>query len=240
MARVSQNLIAPFKRLAARWRFRRRYDVINHFVRTRGYRHYLEIGVSTGKSMARVRCAFRTGVDPAPRVEPAGFALHRVTSDQFFASSTERFDIVFVDGLHLAEQVFADIVHALAALRAGGVVLVDDCNPRDERAQERDLDLARLGGWTGDVWKAVAFLRRRYPDLFCAVLDVDMGIGVVAPRDPARVPRLDEATRAELAAFVAGTSWADLARDRRGMLGLLAGRRALECELVMAGVCPLR
>lgn len=240
MTPMQESVIAPLKRFLGRWRLRRRYDVINYFIRTRGYRDYLEIGVSTGKSMSRVRCAHRTGVDPEPRIDPDGFELHRMTSDAFFAANTARFDIVFVDGLHLAEQVFADTVHALGALREGGVVLVDDCNPRSERAQERDLELAQYGGWTGDVWRAVAHLRRGFPELFCAVLDVDMGVGVVAPRSPDRVPLLNPEVRAGLADFVQATSWADLARDRTQMLGLLSGRRALEREMMSAGVCRRR
>ena len=218
-------------------RFKRRYEVINHLVRTRQFRDYLEIGVSTGKCMRRVECERRSGVDPNPRIEPTGWTLHEKTSDEFFSENTERFDIVFVDGLHLAEQAFIDTINAVAVLKPNGVVLVHDTHPPTERAQLRDLSLEQYGGWNGDVWKSIAYIRRHMPDLFCRVLDLDWGIGIVAPLDHDRATARPTEMKDDVEQFVSRTSWQDLANDRAGTLGLIPNKRSLERELASSGVC---
>jgi len=220
-------------------RFKKRHDVLNYLIRTRGYRDYLEIGVNKGRCMSRVHCEHKTGVDPQPIVEPNGWTLHRETSDEFFAHNQDRFDLVFVDGLHLARNALADILNGLATLRDGGMVLAHDCNPASEPAQRPDPDLARFGGWHGDVWKAIAYVRSRVPAAFCRTLDLDKGVAVTLPLDPNGVPRWSNELHEEARRFFDSVSWTDLDRDRSEVLGLIGGRVELERELshVAAGCC---
>eukprot|EP01034_Spumella_vulgaris_P040549 gene40549-50156_t len=83
-------------------------------------------------------------------VDPSKGGTHRMTSDDFFAQNTEFFDVIFVDGLHEANQVFRDVTNALKWLNPG-----DYINP-----------------WTGDTWKAAVTLRL-IPDIEIVIVDID-------------------------------------------------------------------
>jgi len=234
---VSNRLASWIDRLRPRRPFKKRYDAINHFVRALRARRYLEIGVATGRTFERVRCAEKVGVDPRPkRVEP-GWTIHRVTSDDFFAGSPGRFDLVFIDGLHLAEQVLRDIANSLACLNPGGAILLHDCNPPTEVAGSRDASLADEGvKWNGDVWRAIAYVRKFQPGLFCRVLDFNEGIGVILLRDPGAIPNLGPSVLAEAQKHLDGLTWKDLEADRKGLLGLIPNRAELEEELRREGI----
>jgi hypothetical protein len=216
----------------------RRYQIVNHFVRTRRYRRYLEIGVSKGRSITKVACAEKTGVDPAPRCEPDGWTLHAVPSDDFFRVNRAEFDLIFIDGLHHAEQVVRDIYHSLEALAEGGIILLHDCNPATEGAQLREHDAAQSPGWNGDVWKAIVFVRESEPGLYCRVLDTDQGIGVVVPRGHGEIAALDAELERSAAARIAALDWDGLVANRMAWLGLLPGVAELEREFADAGLCP--
>ena len=211
-------------------RLSHRADIINYFVRTRRYASYLEIGTSKGRNLSRVRCARRVGVDPRPRGQVKGATLRALESDAFFRDNTETFDLIFIDGLHLSEQVYRDVLNALAILRPGGLILLHDCHPATEEAQERDEALVATGAWNGDVWKTVAYLRQHAPELFCQVIDVDHGIGVVRPR---RNVALEEhrARESDAARFFDALRWSDLVERREELLGLVGGVAELEADL---------
>jgi hypothetical protein len=218
-------------RLLGRPRFDRRYEIIDYVIRTRGYQSYLEIGTSSGRSLARVRCARKVGVDPEPQAEPTNWELHKKTSDEFFAANREGFDCIFIDGLHHAEQVVRDIFHALAALRPRGLILIHDCNPLTERAQRRERGPDGSGTWNGDVWKAIAFVRQARPDLFCRVLARDHGIGLLFPIQEGSPPALTPEIEKEARACFESLSWEDLEKRRRDLLGLMHDREEFETEL---------
>jgi hypothetical protein len=138
-------------------------------------RSYLEIGVRRGYTFQDVAASRRVGVDPFPQFDfrrklPRGVRVFPETSDSFFARNTERFDLIFVDGLHEYEQTLRDTLHALEALNPGGLVVVDDTVPVDEFSAEPDeKDALRLRAltadlcrdWNGDVFKVFAFLANR-------------------------------------------------------------------------------
>lgn len=217
---------------------RKRYEIINHFVKTRGYRRYLEIGVSSGRSMGKVRCPVKVGVDPRPRTGADGWTLHIRTSDDFFRENQETFDIVFIDGLHHAEQVLRDIYNSLSVLTGNGIVFLHDCNPRAEETQLREHAPGGEDGWNGDVWKAIAYLRRSVPDLYCRVLDTDQGIGVVVPRNRDVKPSLSAEMEESAARLFEELTWQGLVEHRAEWLGILQGVPELEEELRREGLCP--
>ncbi len=210
--------------------FRKRYDVINYLIRSRGYHRYLEIGTRFGRCLERVRCAERVGVDPSPRRAVPGCKVHPVTSDVFFERNTDEFDLVLIDGLHLSEQVLRDFYNSLNVLAGGGAIILHDCNPQREEMQSKDPSVAEAGNWSGDVWKCIVYVRRFLPTLFCRVFNFDTGTGVVIP------PRRD---RIELTAEVMARathlfdhlSWQDLVAHRDEYLGLIRTKRDFLREL---------
>lgn len=151
-----------------------RVDLINYLIREKRYSSYLEIGCDRNATFNAVVARHKVGVDPK-----RGGTL-RITSDEFFCINRERFDLVFIDGLHLKEQVIQDVRNALRCLKPGGCVVLHDCLPKARVHQERQRTTS-VRAWTGDVWKAVVYLRQQ-PDCDIAVLDSDWGLGVLFAR----------------------------------------------------------
>lgn len=150
-----------------------RSEVINSLVRRFGYRSYLEIGVRhPTHNFNRVEVEDKVGVDPEESAE----ASYCMTSDAFFQQNTRNFDIVFVDGLHHAEQAYIDIIQSLKILNPGGSIVVHDCKPSSYEAQ---LVPRIQNVWNGDVWKAWVLLRYKRSDLEMFVVDTDEGCGVI-------------------------------------------------------------
>jgi len=188
-----------------------RTDVLNALSAKLGARKYLEIGVrNPGDNFDRINVGMCTGVDPAvsaPRVI-------RATSDEFFARSADRFDLVFVDGLHTAEQSLRDVEHALRVLNKGGAIVMHDCSPRTLDAAQPEKP---AGGrpWNGEVWRTYCAMRTRR-DLRCICVDCDHGMGILR-RGRTAAPLLSPPA-----------IWADLDRDRVKVLNLVSPERFAE------------
>ena len=147
-----------------------RYDLINHFISKRRYKSYLEIGVAACVTFNRIKLEDKTGVDvvycPCPTLI--------MTSDEFFKLNNRSFDIIFIDGLHLENQVEKDIKNALKCLNPDGVIVLHDCLPPDEWHAREEND---GGSWNGTTWKAVLRFFNSYND--CYIIDTDWGCGVI-------------------------------------------------------------
>ena len=129
-----------------------RTNLINSLIRENEYRAYLEIGYGDGINFNEVKCPLKVSVDPIFTPTFKG------TSDEFFKKNRRFFDLVFIDGLHLAEQVIKDVDNSLKWLYPNGAILIHDCKPRLEIHQSREK-LSRT--WNGDVWKAIVELSRK-------------------------------------------------------------------------------
>ena len=69
-----------------------RFDIIQKLIHKSNATKYLEIGVCGGATFNKVLCSHKIGVDPDTNSEAT---LH-ITSDDFFASNTEKFDVIFI------------------------------------------------------------------------------------------------------------------------------------------------
>lgn len=182
--KIADRLSSRWRRARSARRFRKRFDVLNAILARTGGERYLEIGVHAGRCFHRVEAARKTGVDPRPRLEVPSQCILEMASDAFFESSPPEFDLVFVDGLHLAEQALRDVLGALRILRPGGLVVLHDCDPPDPSTQCRDDGeerIARGERWNGDVWKVLAFLEERFPRLMTGLVTRDEGLGLILP-----------------------------------------------------------
>ena len=77
-----------------------------------------------------------------------------MTSDEFFEQNVNKFDFIFIDGLHTYEQVHVDIENSIKALNPGGWIAVHDLMLRN-CSRSTCTKYFRVA-WSGDVWK-VAF-----------------------------------------------------------------------------------
>lgn len=155
---------------------------------------YLEIGVrNPDDNFNRIEAHIKYSVDPGLdyKENPVDF---KITSDGFFAKlrkkellfSDIRFDVIFVDGLHLAAQVDKDIINALDFLAEDGFIVLHDCNPPTEwHAREEfhyNLSPAKEK-WNGTTWKA--FMKwRSVPTINSCCIDTDWGVGILSPKHP--------------------------------------------------------
>lgn len=168
-----------------------RHEFLSGLHRVLRPRTYLEIGVAEGFGLELSK-AVTIGVDPAPRISrtlPADIEVVRQTSDEFFGRDDALAffggvppDLVFIDGMHLAEFALRDFINVERLAGPGTVVVLDDVLPRrtEEAARKRASEY-----WTGDVFKLVDILRDRRPDLACALVNTDpTGSLVVVGLDP--------------------------------------------------------
>jgi hypothetical protein len=152
-----------------------RIEIINGLIVKNNYKNYLEIGVQAGHCFAAIHCENKTGVDP----DTGSAATVKKTSDDFFKNNKEKFDIIFIDGLHHADQVEKDILNSLKALKTGGTIVMHDCLPTSKRMQE--IPLQEQNEWTGDTWRAYLKMRLTREDLEMCVVNTDWGCGIIRP-----------------------------------------------------------
>jgi len=154
----------------------KRWDIINHLIEKSNYKSYLEIGVQGGECFSKVMCDNKIGVDHDHRSKANVFT----TSDEFFRNNTQKFDIIFIDGLHESPQVYRDILNSLDVLYDGGCIICHDMLPISEEMQR----VPRVSpAWTGDCWKAWIRLRDERKDLDMFVIDIDYGIGLIKKKN---------------------------------------------------------
>jgi len=80
----------------------KRTTLLNTLVDKFNYQSYLEIGQGHKEDNFRwIDCPHKIGVDPDESLN----AAFQMTSDEFFAQNEDSFDLIFIDGLHLARQV---------------------------------------------------------------------------------------------------------------------------------------
>lgn len=79
-----------------------------------------------------------------------------------------QFDLIFIDGLHTAEQVKKDFENALGILSPNGFIVLHDCSPeKEEHAMVPRR--AERGHWNGDVYRFAATI------VNAKTVDVDNG-----------------------------------------------------------------
>ena len=184
-------------------------------------RDYLEIGCENGRNFEAVRRALPAG-STATCVDPdvTSRATFFQTSDAFFASlpSRRRFELVFVDGLHTAEQAYRDAMHALAHLADDGAVILHDVNGGTKAVSSAQRDAP--GIWNGDVWRAIVALRT-HADLDIVTADFDFGCAIVVRR-----PNTDPLSELPLHHAPVEMSYEALHANREQLLRLMTFRQA--------------
>jgi glycosyltransferase involved in cell wall biosynthesis len=158
-----------------------RIDIINLLISKHNYKTYLEIGVrNPDDCLNHIQCELKHGVDPG--VEGDYPVTFNMTSDEFFQINTSTYDIIFIDGLHIDEQVERDIINGLNVLSENGSIVLHDCNPPQiYHAREDYQDHSTPVGsyWNGTTWKAIVKVRSEINNIYTSVVDTDWGVGVI-------------------------------------------------------------
>lgn len=152
--------------------FPKRYQIIQNVIDLKKYVSYLEIGCDKNQSFSNIKIKKKIGVDPVEG------GTHKMTSDEFFSNNKDKFDIIFIDGLHEYAQVMKDIENSLKYLNHKGVILLHDCLPGNIWNQ---ITPRINSAWNGDVWKSIVHCRTK-SNIDTYTLIADRGIGVIFPR----------------------------------------------------------
>jgi hypothetical protein len=150
-----------------------RISIIQSYIDRLSAKKYLEVGVQFGHCFSEIKCDYKVGVDPSKESMATVFK----TSNDFFAENKEKFDVIFIDGLHHSEVVYSDIINSLNCLEQGGVILMHDCLPTNEFMQQ--IPITSQHFWTGDTWKAYVKIRQERDDLYMRVVSTDWGVGII-------------------------------------------------------------
>lgn len=150
----------------------KRTNIIQALIDKINAKSYLEIGISSGENFEKIQCERKIGVDP----ELEAPATIHITSDLFFENNEEKFDVIFIDGLHHSDQVYRDIINSLNCLNENGYIICHDMNPQEE---EHQIIPFNCGIWNGDCWKAFVKLRQERYDLEMSVVNADYGCGII-------------------------------------------------------------
>jgi methyltransferase family protein len=163
---------------------------------------YLEIGVRNPEhNFNHINATQKYSVNPGVEFEanPVDF---NVTSDDFFKQLKENkllspeimFDVIFIDGLHLAEQVDRDIKNAMEYIKDDGFIVLHDCNPPTEWHARTDFNYIHTPAyrsWNGTTWKA--FLKWRFnPNVNSCCINSDWGVGILSKNQKIGAPITQE------------------------------------------------
>ena len=149
-----------------------RFDIINKLINSKKFKSYLEIGCQSDVNFSKIKIENKVGVDPQ-----SGGTL-RMTSDEFFSQNKDTFDLIFIDGLHIHEQVLKDIDNSLNVLNENGVILLHDCLPA--KIWHQTIPQTH-SSWNGDVWKSIVQSRTR-EDIDTYTIKADQGLGLILKR----------------------------------------------------------
>lgn len=161
-----------------------RTDLLNHLAKHYNLQRYLEIGVQDPKqNFDKIICCGKIGVDPSKPLYSEENVIYQMTSDEFFKQfplgwpdyRPEKFDLIFIDGLHTAEQVQKDFENAFKILSPNGFIVLHDCNP--EKEEHTIVPRPKpTGHWHGDVYKFACELGFYFKKF--NVVNIDCGCGV--------------------------------------------------------------
>lgn len=223
-----------------------RFNLLQDLINRYGYEKFLEIGTHKGKTFLPLKCKYKTAVDPSFRIpirfffkqlfkNPTNFRnrYYRMTSDAFFAKKKGYLeekgkpDLIFIDGLHTFEASLNDVLNSLKYLNLNGTIVLHDCFPPSKASATPAKSLKEAakmdipdwkGAWCGDVWKTVAYLKKKYDkDLKINVLNVDLGLGIICLNEN-RV--IDENLDPVLFNLINQKSYEELQEDPETLIGL--------------------
>lgn len=175
-------------------------ELLNYLVKKNDLKTYVEIGVqSKEKNFDHIDCELKWGVDPDERAK-VSFCMG---SDKFFeilpTFNYKGFDLIFIDGLHHADQVKRDFENSLKYLNDGGFIILHDTLPDLEKYTSVPRETTM---WYGDVYK-FAMTLSRYDDIGFVTLNMDCGCTVIwkyegKKRAPLLASKMDWKTYTEI------------------------------------------
>lgn len=146
-----------------------RTKIINKLILNYNYNYYLEIGLDGGVNFNNVNATYKCSVDTNDLFcNPT----HKMTSAEFFKNNNQYYDIIFIDGLHIFDVAYLDLLNSLYFLRKGGAILLHDTFPKK---YEHQTVPPSDPCWSGDVWKVVLKAQTCLSTVNIKTYDVESG-----------------------------------------------------------------
>lgn len=157
-------------------------QLLNALIKKYGLKSYLEIGVQNpANNFDKIKAELKIGVDP----EVVSDRVYNFGSDVFFKSwfqlhgpsemeykiDGDKFDLVFIDGLHHADQVKRDFENSLRCLSDNGFIVIHDVLPDNEPGTIVPRETKQ---WWGDVYKWAMNIRQ-YDGIDFKTFNIDNG-----------------------------------------------------------------
>lgn len=133
-----------------------RHELIQSVINKINAKSYLELGVDQRHTFSKINVEKKISVDNNSHTLPT-FVM---TTDNFFASNKDTFDVIFVDAYHERSQVQKDIENSLKVLNPNGVIITHDTLPLEECVIHQAIC------W--NAWEAFAHLRKTNPNMWMA------------------------------------------------------------------------
>lgn len=146
----------------------RRWEIINRLIEKYNYKSYLEIGTQYGDCFKEIKCEHKVCVDPCKVFDQLTYEM---TSDDYFKQYSDKFDIIFIDGLHTEEQTIKDITNSLVILNDNGTIVAHDCLP--------DTTEATAMCYCGTSYMAPIWYRTNITNVAIQVVDTDTGCAII-------------------------------------------------------------
>ena len=190
---------------------------------------YVEIGVARGETLAFALPETKAvGIDPDPKISHQLSDKTEVfpfTSDAFFdkydlQKIANGFELAFIDGLHLFEQVLKDFINIERCASKDTIVLLHDTIPPDELSGSREYIKPC---WAGDCWKIVPCLKAYRPDLQIFTLtSKPTGLTMVTNLAPSSTILAEKYN--EIVSEFVDLPYRELEKDRDNVLNLIPAR----------------
>jgi capsular polysaccharide biosynthesis protein len=171
-----------------------RAEVVQSFLDLYEQPAYLEIGVNEGATFNHVVAKIKTAVDPNFQCDATNktengqrIQFFELMSDEYFGAAAEehqKFDVIYLDGLHTFEQTLRDLLNSIGRLNPQGVIVIDDVIPNSYHASLPDLRFFQLVlqetgskdmSWMGDVYKLVFFIQSYFQQFSYATVKENHG-----------------------------------------------------------------
>lgn len=125
-----------------------------------------------GVQMSCVEKRFDDNMVVARRRRPSPIDFRKIKDKSAHALATlfaerQTFDLIYIDGSHMASDVLTDAVFAFQLLRLGGVMILDDYLWRDKDTDGRDIlyaPKAAIDAFTNVFYKKISVMPCGTPD----------------------------------------------------------------------------
>jgi hypothetical protein len=172
---------------------------IKNVIEKMGYKSYLEIGLSKNpKAPYRlIEIENKSSIDMNPDTSPdfcmsSDDFFHKLNNGETDFRSDYKWDVIFIDGNHLAFQVYEDLCNAVEHLADDGVIFLHDSLPWSYD-MTIEWHVGNRMATCQDAWKVIEYCLKNRKDLdVCTLQENGGGLGVVKKRRTPRQNMLDE------------------------------------------------